>query len=146
MSTRISDTVERVWNVFPQEQCTDAIWYSGWMPCFMSCLLGRFFQRTRLSAGRRLRDLLQELVVRLRGADLVGEELQRGSRLEGVQHPPELPDERELLGLEQELLLPGAGGLDVDRREQPLLGEGPVQPEIHVPRCLELLEDALVHP
>src|SRR5881396_270636 len=102
MSTRSSETVDLVWNVFPHEQCTDAIWYSGWMPCFMlisprMCLV----KPTRLSAGRCLCDLFQELLVGLRRADLVGEQLERRPGLERVQHPAELPHEGELLGLQQ---------------------------------------------
>ena len=39
----------------------------------------------------------------------------------------------------------GGGGVDVDGRVDPPLGEAPVEPELHVPGALELLEDHLVH-
>src|SRR5437868_306054 len=48
--------------------------------------------------------------------------------------------------LDPELRLAGAGGLDVERREDALLSELPVEAELHVARALELLEDPFVHP
>src|SRR4051812_31429659 len=57
--------------------------------------------------GGRLRDLLEELLVRLRLADLVGEQLERGSGVERVEPPPQPPDERELLRRQEQLLLAG---------------------------------------
>src|SRR5437870_694844 len=109
------------------------------MPCFISVSFtwtpprvastrsnARLFPGRAGSAPTRgLRDLLQELLVRLRGADLVSEQLQRGAGLQRVQDPPELPHQSELLGRHQQLLLAGAGGLDVDRGEQALLGQVP---------------------
>ena len=45
----------------------------------------------------------------------------------------------------QDLLLAGAGDVDVDGREDPLVREASVELELHVARALELLEDHLVH-
>jgi hypothetical protein len=56
-----------------------------------------------------------------------------------VEDPAELPDEGQLLLGQQELLLAGARGLDVDGREDPLLGSPAIEPELPVPRSLELL-------
>src|SRR3546814_10303728 len=39
----------------------------------------------------------------------------------------------------------GARTVDVDRREDALLGQGPRQTQLHVAGALELLEDHLVH-
>src|SRR4029450_12762763 len=47
---------------------------------------------------------------------------------------------------EELLLLPRAGLRDVDRREDALLGQEPVERDLAVPRSLELFEDDLVHP
>src|SRR5687767_8753646 len=62
-----------------------------------------------------------------------------------MEHPPETPRQLELLGGQEKLLFPGSRCLDVDRREDPLLGHLAVQPELPVTRPLELLEDDLVH-
>src|SRR5438128_8681187 len=91
-------------------------------------------------------DLLQELHVALGLAHLVDQQLQRRRPVEGVQHPPQLPDEGQLFLAQQELLLAGPRGLDVDGREDPLLRRPPVEPELPVAGALELLEDHLVHP
>src|SRR5437867_10380000 len=69
-------------------------------------------------ARRGLRDVLQELLVRLGRSELVDQQLQGRARLEGVEHAPQSDHERQLLGREQELFLPRARGIDVDRREQ----------------------------
>ncbi len=46
--------------------------------------------------------------------------------------------------VEQQLLVAGRGGVDVDGRVQPALGQLAVEPELHVAGALELLEDHLV--
>src|SRR6185312_7937739 len=90
--------------------------------------------------------LEQELGVALGLAHLLHEQLERLLRLKRVQHPAQLPDDLELLRGEQDLFLPGARRVHVDRREQPLLRELAAQPQLHVAGALELLEDDLVHP
>src|SRR6266550_5663698 len=90
--------------------------------------------------------LEQELGVALGLAHLLHEQLERLLRLERVQHPAQLPDDLELIRREQDLFLPGARRVHVDRREQPLLRELATQPQLHVAGALELLEDDLVHP
>src|SRR2546430_17251841 len=99
-----------------------------------------------LRPGRgRLGDLGEELVVALGRADLVDEQLEALALLEGVQHPAQLPDLLELVAVEEQLLVTRARRLDVDRRVNPPLRQAPVEPELHVPGALELLEDHLVH-
>src|SRR5581483_12182854 len=75
--------------------------------------------RSAPRAGR-LGDLGQELVVVLGGAHLVDEQLEATTRravaVEGVQDPAQLPDLVELVALEQQLLVPGARRVHVDRR------------------------------
>src|SRR5699024_10815936 len=56
----------------------------------------------------------------------------------------QLPDDVELLARHEDLVLTGAGRIHVHRREDPLVGQGPVELELHVPGALELLEDHLV--
>src|SRR4051794_9100429 len=97
------------------------------------CRSSSFLQSTRwsvsptpgvLRAGRRrLGDLGEELVVALRRADLVDQQLEALAVLERVQHPAQLPDLLELVPVEQQLLVPRARRLDVDRRVDPPLGE-----------------------
>src|SRR5674536_265055 len=94
---------------------------------------------------RGLLDLHQKLGVRPGLLHLVQQQLQRLAGLQGVQYPAQLEDDAELVGRHQDLLLAGAGGVDVDRREDPLVGELPVQLELHVASALELLEDHRVH-
>src|SRR5690606_24303857 len=55
------------------------------------------------------------------------------------------PGDLDLLGREQLLFATGARGVDVDGREDALVGEGTREPELHVAGALELLEDRLVH-
>src|SRR5712692_1024461 len=83
---------------------------------------------TRLRAGGgRLGDLGQELVVALGRADLVDEQLETLALLERVQHPAQLPDLLELVPVEEQLLVAGAGRLDVDRRVDPPLRQPPIE-------------------
>ena len=83
------------------------------------------------------------------GADLVHEQLQAGGVLavagQGVQHPAQLPDLLELAPLEEQLLVAGRAGVDVDGRVEAALGEPAVEAQLHVAGALELLEDDLVH-
>jgi hypothetical protein len=85
----------------------------------------------------------------LGGADLVHEQLEPGGFLavvgQGVEHPAQLPDLLELAPLEEELLVAGRAGVDVDGRVEAALGEPAVEPQLHVAGALELLEDDLVH-
>src|SRR6266536_2912020 len=90
-------------------------------------------------------DLAQELDVGLGGAHLVDHQLERLGGLEGAEHAAELPGHHQLLVAEQQLLLTGRGGVDVEGGEDAALGQLAVQPNLHVPGALELLEDDLVH-
>src|ERR1700684_3670878 len=70
------------------------------------------------SGGRALGDLGQELVVALGRPDLVHEEFQAGGGVavgsQGVQDPTQLPHLLQLAPLEEELLVTGGTGVDVD--------------------------------
>ena len=61
--------------------------------------------------------------------------------VERVQHPAQLDRDRQLVGREQQLFLAGRGLVDVDRREDPLVGDLAVELELGVAGALELLED-----
>src|SRR5215471_11495107 len=95
-------------------------------------------------ADRGLLHLEQELGVALGALHAVHEHLECLLWLERVQHPAELPDDLQLVGSQQQVFLAGAGGVHVDGREDPLVGELPAQPQLHVAGPLELLEDHLV--
>src|SRR6478609_5790729 len=73
--------------------------------------------------GRRLLDLEQELEVALGLAQLAEEQLDGLLLVEGVEHPAQLPDGLELVRRHEDLLLAGAGGVDVDRGEDALVRE-----------------------
>src|SRR6266498_1427833 len=90
-------------------------------------------------------DLPQELLVGLGGAHLVDHQLQRLRGLQRTEDPAQLPGHDQLLVSEQQLLLAGRGTVHVQCREDATLGELAVQPDLHVPGGLELLEDDLVH-
>src|SRR6266571_3206866 len=90
-------------------------------------------------------DLPQELLVGLGGAHLIDQQLQRLRGLQRTEDPAQLPGHDQLLVSEQQLLLAGRGTVHVQRREDATLGELAVQPDLHVPGGLELLEDDLVH-
>src|SRR6266511_5609278 len=159
MSPRSSETVERVWNSSPHEQRTVATLYSGWMPCFMVVRFltvgwlvilypeppGRFANSPDRSADVGALDGTQELGVGLALAHPVDHQLEGLGRVERTEHPAQLPGDHQLLLGEQQLLLAGGGGVDVQGREDAPLRQLAVQPHLHVPGALELLEDDLVH-
>src|SRR5207245_7885823 len=63
---------------------------------------------------------------------------------------PQLPTStlfptRRSSDLHEQLFLACPRRVDIDRGEQPLLGEGSIEAELHVPGALELFEDDLVH-
>src|SRR5215831_1910139 len=99
---------------------------------------------SRSGADRGLLHLEQELGVALGALHPVHEHLECLLWLERVQHPAELPDDLQLVWGQQQVFLAGAGGVHVDGREDPLVGELPAQPQLHVAGPLELLEDHLV--
>src|SRR3954454_11187333 len=88
-----------------------------------------------------LLDLHQELDVVAGLLDLVDQQLDRLLRLEGREHPAQLDDDRQLIGSQEDLLLAGARGVDVDGREDALVRQPAVQLELRVTGALELLED-----
>src|SRR5204863_466504 len=88
----------------------------------------------------------EELLVALGLLELVEEELHRLDRIQLRERLAQQPDLLELVLLEQELFLPGAGLLDVDRREDALVHEASVQVHLHVAGALELFEDHVIHP
>src|SRR5450759_3347372 len=91
-------------------------------------------------------DLCQELLVALGLLDAIDEDLDRGARVERVQHPAQLPDVGRLRRFQDELFLARPGLLDVYCGEDALVSELAVEVELHVAGALELLEDDLIHP
>src|SRR5262249_26811570 len=82
----------------------------------------------------------QELLVRPGHPELVDQKLHRFHGIQLGQRLPQEPQALEFVPLDQELFLPGSGLLDVDRREDALVHEAPVEVNLHVPGALELLE------
>ena len=72
-------------------------------------------------------------------------QLDRLQGLEGVQNPAELEHDGQFLGREEDLLLTGTRGVDVDGREDALVRDAPVELQLGVTGALELLEDDRVH-
>src|SRR6478735_12547901 len=111
-----------------------------------SDLVPRVRLRSLLAPVRdRLGDGPQELGVAAGLAQPVQQHLQALQVLSTGEHAAQLPDDVELLAAHQQLLATGAGGVDVDGREDPLVGELAPQSQLHVAGALELLEDHLVH-
>src|SRR5215210_5826802 len=90
--------------------------------------------------------LAQELGVGAGLLELGYEELQLRRGLEGVEDAAHLPNPLGLGRLHEELFLARRGVLDVDGRVEPAVRQLAVEPQLHVARALELLEDDLVHP
>src|SRR5688572_5873670 len=64
---------------------------------------------------------------------------------ERVEHPAHDPDAVEVLLREEQLFLARARALEVDGREEALVGEPAVEVDFRVAGALELLEDDVVH-
>src|SRR6266536_2110102 len=90
-------------------------------------------------------DGAEELLVGLALAHPVDHQLEGLGRVERAEHAAQLPRDHQLLLAEQQLLLAGRGGVHVEGGEDAALRELAVQPHLHVPGALELLEDHLVH-
>src|SRR6185437_8765293 len=88
---------------------------------------------------------LEELLVRLGPAHLVGEEFHRVDDVQRVEERAEEPDALEDPLREEQLLLAGRALVDVEAREDALLHELAIEVDLAVARALELLEDDLVH-
>src|SRR5918997_1608313 len=91
-------------------------------------------------------ELAQKLGVRASLLELLDQELYFLRAVERVEDAADLPDPLGLGRLHQELFLARRGVLDVDGRVDPAVRQLPVEPELHVARALEFLEDDLVHP
>src|SRR5918994_6789897 len=90
--------------------------------------------------------LAQELGIGACLLELGYEELQLRRGLKGVEDAAHLPYPLGLARFHKELFLARRGVLDVDGRVEPAVRQLPIEPELHVTRALELLEDDLVHP
>ena len=66
-------------------------------------------------------------------------------QFETGQRAAQAPGDLDLFGAEQLLFAAGARRVDVDRREDALVGELTREAQLHVAGALELLEDDLVH-
>ena len=66
-------------------------------------------------------------------------------QFETGERAAQAPGDLDLFGAEQLLLAAGARRVDVDRREDALVGERAREAQLHVAGALELLEDDLVH-
>src|SRR5579862_3743733 len=93
-----------------------------------------------------LDDRSQEALIVGRLAEPVENQLRHRDRVERLEALPQNPDLAQLLIGQQQFLAPGAGQLDVDRRERPPLLQLAVEVELHVAGALELLVDHVVHP
>src|SRR5690606_36907339 len=87
----------------------------------------------------------EEVLVGLGILHLVEEEFHRIDRAHLHEDAPEDPHLGELVLLDQQLFLAGAGLADVERREDALVGDLAVEHDLRIAGTLELLEDHLVH-
>src|SRR5690606_18179140 len=100
----------------------------------------------RSPVARACSDSREELVVVFKFLQLAEKLLHRLRWLVVRKRHPQESNLFVLLLGEELFFLPRAGLRDVDRREDPLLGERPVEGDLHIAGALELLEDHLVHP
>src|ERR687897_2318824 len=91
-------------------------------------------------------ELAQELGVRAGLLELLDQELYLLRVVQGVKDATDLPDPLGLGRLHEQFLLACRRVLDVYGRVDPAVRQLPVEPELHVARALELLENDLVHP
>src|SRR5699024_11111985 len=87
--------------------------------------------RGRLGQRRRLLHLEQELCVRRRLLELRQQQLDRLLLLEAGQEAAQLPHDLALLGPHEVLLAAGAGAVDIDSGEDPLVRQVAGQAQLH---------------
>src|SRR5258708_1135937 len=95
----------------------------------------------QLSALHRL----EEFPVRLGVFHLVEQEFDGGELVHRVQQLAQNPHLGELTLVGDQLFLARTGAVDVDRRENTLLGDPPVEMDVAVAGALELFIDHVVH-
>src|SRR5918912_207147 len=87
----------------------------------------------------------EELGVVLGLAEALQDDLHLLDGREGVEDAAHDPDAVEVFLRDEQLFLARARPLEVDGREEALVGEPTVEVNLAVARALELLEDAVVH-
>src|SRR5690606_11138508 len=110
-----------------------------------SALVGRVTVAVPRAARQRLLDLHEELDVRARLLELGEHDLELLLQFETGEGTTQAPGDLDLLGREQLLFATGARGVDVDGREDALVGKRARETQLHVAGALDLLEDHLVH-
>src|SRR5699024_6089988 len=103
----------------------------------LACRLVVLFIREWGGAG----DLNHEVAVRLVLPQLLDQQIDRGLRIQGGKDATQLVHDASLVRAQQQLVLAGAGRIDVHSREHAALGDLAVQLQLGVTRALELLED-----
>src|SRR5690606_13378988 len=93
----------------------------------------------------RLLHLEEELDVRTRLLQLAQNDLERLLGVQAREGAAQLPRDLDLVDREQHLLATGARRVDVDGREDALVGQRARQAQLAVSGALELFEDDLVH-
>src|SRR5699024_437028 len=91
-------------------------------------------------------DLAQELGIVLGLLEFVQHELDSLLGIQSRKNTAQLPYDHELVLGHQQLFAPRARGIDINGREDPLIGQLATQPQFHIARALELLEDHFIHP
>src|SRR5690606_2651294 len=95
--------------------------------------------------GDGLLHLHEELDVRAGLLELLEDDAERVLLVHAGEGAAQLPRDLHLVGAQQHLLSAGRRRVDVDGREDALVGELAAEAQLHVARALELLEDDLVH-
>src|SRR5579859_8260178 len=87
----------------------------------------------------------QKFRVGLRFCEAAKQKLHGFDGRERAQNFAEDPNAAELVRREEQLVLTSAGALNVNGREDALIGEAAVEIDFHVAGTFELLEDDIVH-
>ncbi|VTR70663.1 conserved hypothetical protein [Desulfosarcina cetonica] len=88
---------------------------------------------------------IQELAIILGSVHFFKQKFEAIRRIQGGEEFAQDPDPVQGIFIEQQFFLAGAGFLDVDGREDSLVGQAAIQLDLHVAGALELLEDDFVH-
>jgi hypothetical protein len=87
----------------------------------------------------------KKLFVRLGVLHFIHEEIHRFKRIHIGQVIAENPDALQRLFIEQQIIPAGAGGYNVNSREDALVRQFAVKLQLHVAGALEFFKDHLVH-
>src|SRR3984893_5626785 len=101
--------------------------------------------REEILSSRRSRHRVKKFHVGLGLGQAAQQKFHRFDRGERAEYLAQNPDAAQLVGWKEQFVFTCAGALDIDSRENALVGEAAVQVDFHVAGALELFKDDVVH-